>query len=384
MWWRCLPRLSRHLGHRRQEIERIMSKGFNILLSPPSEGFNQPIEVYKRLVTVLLESPSISSDSSWFKVYRGQLPFDLGSDRNDPHVIFQLPPNKTITVQKVFDILDSVQSEEIYVGVSLGYERREWNNEICDSELSMGSLTVEYEAPTFGGGFRNRRLGPYHLLFDNLKYFSPYVVDLAKCPATSPEALVNLGQYGHNIVLVQNFFKQIAAAIRPQHQVLITEGNRVNPLLFHMVYHNAPWGYLFDVQKIIQLHTYGGGYFYEGRERGIEPYDREGDFDPPYSMLNAQSVRYGDSIRLVDEAEELERKLDSYSKILGEISLNKYAIDEQVILDAMRSANVESETLDGGMCASSPKFLLGYLDRFYLQFLETLIAPIESSTSEPS
>ena len=139
----------------------------------------------------------------------------------------------------------------------------------------------------------------------------------------------------------------------------------------------------FDLQKIIQLHTYGGGYFYEGREKAVDPYDTR-DFDPPYSMLNAKGLLYGDSIRMVEEAEELERKLDTYSQISGEMSLDKCTIDDQVILNAMRLANVESETLDGGLCAWSPRFLLGYLDRFYTQLIETVIAPIESSTSRPS
>ncbi len=359
-----------------------MSTGFNILLSPPSEGLIQPIELYKKLLIVLLDSPSISRDSSWFKVYRGQLPFDLGSDRNDPHVVFQLPRNETITVQRVFEILDGIQSEDIYIGVSLGYERREWNDKICDSEPSSGSLVVEYEAPTFDGGYRNRRLGPYHVLFDERKYFSQSVVDLAKCPADSPTALARLRRYGLNVVLVQNLFKQIAAALEPQHQVLVTEGERVNPLNFHMVYHNKFSGYLFDLQKILQLHTFGGGYFYDGRE--VDPVDGlAGNSDQSYASLGSDGLGYGDSIRWREEAEELKRKLDAYATRLGTMLVDKWAIDEQVILDAMALSNVEDEMIDGSLCASSPRFLWGYLDQFYLEMLDA-IAPIESGFSKHS
>lgn len=209
----------------------------------------------------------------------------------------------------------TLKSEDLYVGVSCAYKRLKWNNDICDSEPSFGPLVIEYEAPTFDGGHRNKRLGPYHLLFDDREYF-----------ASSPDALLKLMRYGQNIDVPRHLFRQIAAALKPQHQVLVTEGDRVNPLNFHEVYHAELSGFLFDAEKILQLHDYGGGYFYEGRG---------GDFDAPYNSLRLNDSPYGDFIRFREEAEEMKRQLDLFGTILGVAGLRETPLEEEEILEVI-------------------------------------------------
>jgi hypothetical protein len=71
-------------------------------------------------------------------------------------------------------------------------------------------------------------------------------------------------RYGENVRFVNDLVRVIARELNPEHLMVVTEGDKVNPLTFHMVYHAALSGYLFGVRKILQLHQYGGGYFYDG------------------------------------------------------------------------------------------------------------------------
>lgn len=245
-----------------------------------------------------------------------------------------------------------------------------WSNEICDSEPSFGWMVVEYEAPSFDQGHRQKRLGSYHVHFDETKYFSPFVVDLSKCPATSPDALIKLVRYGQNIKFAENLFKGLAATIEPQHQVLVTEGDRVNPLNFHMVYHNQVSGYLFDAQKILQLHNYGGGYFYEGRA---------GDYDGPYSSFDKSGVSYSDRIRSSDRADKLEQELDFYSTVLGD-NWNVYLEHDEILEIITSFDGIEAESIREGVYTMSPNFIFGYLDELYLKILAALTSYTTNKT----
>lgn len=339
-----------------------MSTGFNILFSSALTDGSQPVEVYKKLLAVVLESSHISTDSCQLTIYRGQRPFNYGAGSNDPHIVFKDRFDGGVSVEKLLDLIDSVKTEDLYVGVSCAYKRLDWNNEICDSEPSFGSLVIEYEAPTFDGGHRNKRLGPYHLLFDERKCFSPHAVDFSRCPAESPEALLKFMRYAQNIDVPRNLFKQIAALIKPQHQVLVTEGDRVNPLNFHMVYHAELAGFLFDAAKILQLHHYGGGYFYVGRT---------GDSDASYNSLRSNGSPYGDFLRFREHAEELERQLDLFCTVLGVSGLSETPLEEEEILEIITSIDsLELETIGGGLYVMNPRFLLGYLDALYIKLLD--------------
>ena len=220
-----------------------MSTGFNILLSPPLEDSDQPIEVYKKLLTVIHESPNISSDSSWVKIYRGQRPFDRGSDAIDLTLHSTAYQRNHHSSERLRNIRQRPieghicwRFPRLTRGVNGAMRFAILNPRGARSPLNMrrqllvrgieiGSLVPIMSISTTSNSFRRR-------------------IDLSKCPADSPAALVKMGQYGKNVLLVENLFKRIAAAIKPQHQLLITEGNRVNPLLFHMIYHSALSGTL--------------------------------------------------------------------------------------------------------------------------------------------
>lgn len=339
-----------------------MSTGFNILFPSTLTDSSEPVEVYKKLLAIVLESPHIASDTCGLTIYRGQRPFNYGVGTADPNVVFQERFSGGVTAHDLFEVIDKVKTADLYIAVWCTYKRLEWNNEICDSEPSLGSLVVEYEAPTFDGGHRNKQLGPYHVLFDERRYFSPYAVDLSRCPANSPDALVKFIRYGQNIDVPRDLFKQIAAVLKPQHQVLVTEGDRVNPLNFHMVYHAELSGFLWDAEKILQLHNYGGGYFYEGRG---------GDFDAPYSSLRSNDSPYGNFIRLCENAEELSRQLDLFTAVLGVAGLRETPLEDEEILEVVTSKEeLDLETIDDGLYVMNPRFLFGYLDSLYLKLLD--------------
>jgi hypothetical protein len=338
-----------------------MSTGLNILFSPALAFRKQTIEPYKKLLDVLLKSPNISSDECAVTIYHGERPVAYGSESADPHIAFN-GHLKGVTAQKLFEVIDRVQRDDIYVGVACGYKSREWNNEICDSQPSLGSLTVEYEASTFGSRFRSKRLGPYRLLFGDPRHFSLDVIDLSRCPAISPEALLKLMRYGQNFAVLKQLFKQIAVAIKPQHEVLIMEGERVNPLNFHMVYHAEPSGLLFDAQKILQLHSSGGGYFYE---------DREGEFDAAYDPPGLEDSPYGNSLRYREEAKKMHQQLDFFTTVLGVAGLHETRLEDAEIIEIITTTDeVEAETIDGGIFVASTRLLYGYLDAVYVKLLD--------------
>jgi hypothetical protein len=338
-----------------------MSTGFDILFSPPLAFTNQPIETYKKLLEVLLKSPNIIIDECQVTIYRRERPIHYDSKSVDPNTEFD-EYLKGVTAQKLFEVIDSVQRDDIYVRVSCAYKSREWNNEICDSQPSLGSLTVEYEASTFGSRFRSKRLGPYRLLFGDPRHFSLDVIDQSRCPATSPEALLKLMRYGQNFAVLKQLFKQIAAVIEPQHEVLIMEGERVNPLNFHMVYHPEPAGLLFDAQKILQLHSSGGGYFYESRE---------GASDAAYDSLGPGGSPYGNLLRYREKAEKMHQQLDFFTTVLGVAGLRETRLEDAEILEIITTTDeVEAETIDGGIFVASTHFLYGYLDAVYIKLLD--------------
>lgn len=198
---------------------------------------------------------------------KGSDHFDYGPGSNDPRVLVNRRFDGEQWSEELLNAIEEVAARDIYIGASLGYDRWHWNNDICNVEPSSGALVVEYESFGFALGHAARARGSHRVHFDDRKYFTPLVVDLSRCPADSPEALTRLVKYGDNVKFVLTMFRKICNTLRPANMLIVTEGDRVNPANFHMVYHDRLSGFLFDVRKTLQLHRSGGGYFYEGQLR---------------------------------------------------------------------------------------------------------------------
>lgn len=231
-----------------------MATGFDILISPEASAAQRPMDVLGQILSVVLSNSSIDNSGCQITIYRGERSYQYGdAARDDPHIVLEKSFDEPMPIEDLNRIIEGAYSEDIYFGVSYAYERLRWNNETCDVEPSSGSLLVEYESPPFDGGYRAKALGSYHIHFDDWRYFTYRAVNLSRCPADSRTALSKLMEYGNNIRFAVDLFKELARTIDPEHQIVVIEGDRVNPLVFHMVYHRQVSGYLFDLQKILQL-----------------------------------------------------------------------------------------------------------------------------------
>lgn len=325
-------------------------------------------DVYR--FVIVLNMPGIRKSGWKLTIYRGERPSDLGWVLKSPHLEREFP--NAISVEELIEIIDGAYDQKIYVSVFCGYEILHWNNEICDCEPSTGGLLLEYESPQFGGGFRYKRLGAYHLHFYDRYYFSLRSIDPSACQAKSPADVMKLMKFGENIQFVKGMFKELALALNPDHQILVDEGDRVNPLIFHMVYHSKLSGYSFDLQRIIQLHTRGGSYFHEGQT----------DYERAYRSVLWHQLPYADDIRNPEDAEALIQQLDVYTAVLGEtISPEEIHLKEEDVLHIITDDDrLELEVIREGFCISHASFLHGYLDALYLRLLDAAAVNFISKT----
>lgn len=343
-----------------------MSTGFDILISPEDSLKAEPIKFYERILRLVLEISSVRRSGVKLVIYRAQRPFNYGSGSTDPHVILQQEFDAEKSVSELVELIHGVNEPNLYLGVTCTYDRLGWNNEKCDSEPSVGWLVVEYESPEFDSGTNAQTRGCHRIHFDERSYFGHRLVDFSKCPANHPDALSKLVSYGTNLDLVKALSKEIAITLRPEHLILVTEGARLNPANFHMVYHNQISRYLVDAKKMLQLHCYGGGYFYEGLASNS---------DVAYRSLGSGSSVYSDDIRAPETAQELANRLELYSTLIGGSDIYELRLTDEEILETIASSEkVETEVIGDGLYTVSPKLLYGYLDVIYDRLLDEVFS----------
>ena len=345
----------------------VMSAGFDILFSPGDAFTSEPIKIYPEILKLILRCSGVRRLELRLTIYRGQRPFNYGSGSEDPNVVFDGVLNEESAFEKIAQLLET-ENSDVHIGVTCGYDLLRWNNETCDYEDSVGTLTLEYDSPRFDGGHPFKLRGPYRIHFyDNKRIFTPRAVDLSRCPA-NPALLSKLIEYGRNIQFVEGLCREIANTFQPSYLAVVGEGEPVHPLNCHMVYHNRLSGFLLDVQKILQIHAVGGGYFYE---------DPCYDFDPPYKSLDAP---YEDDLRSSDDAASLAERLDHFCSIMRNSNLNEIRLDDKEIYDIICSSEtVTSEDVGGSVFLT--RSFMGYLDEPYLKMLDWAVGRSEVSTS---
>lgn len=348
-----------------------MSIGFDILISPSAFEVT-PLEFYERLLDVVLGSSHVRHVGLQLTVYRRQGPFELGPESKDPNIAVNETFDRIITAQQVRKIVEEVPENDLYVNASLTYDRLRWNNDKCDSEPSAGWLEVEYESTNFADGHRHKRSGPFRIHFDERKFFTSRVVDFSRCPAENSPFSIKYDEYLENIRFVERLFRNLAEMVECKHLIIVTEGTRVNPVDFHMVYHNQVAGYLFDIERILRLHNYGGGYFYDGRAD---------TYDAPYSSLPSSGPVYSDWIRSIQQAQRLEQQLEYYCTVLNPTDIGRIMLSEEVVLDAANSSGIEAGVIGDGLYVASSDFLFGYIDPFYLRLLDRIASTHMASSN---
>lgn len=333
-----------------------MSTGFDILFSPGAAFPSQPISVYLEILKLVLDASGVRRPEVNLTIYREQRPFDYGTGSKDHRIVFDGKLHEEKAVEKLAQLIGG-EARDLYIGVTCEYDLLRWDNESCDHEKSGGPFTLEYESPGFDGGHAFKMRGPYRIhFFDNKRVFTPGVVDLSRCPA-NPALLAKLIEYGRNIKFVENLFREIAAALRPSYLFVVAEGEPVSPLNFLMVYHSKLSGYVFDAQKILQMHAVGGGYFYEGRCYEV---------DVPYNSLAAP---YENDLRSAEDAARLTAQLDHFCSVLGNSNLNEIRLSDEEIYDLISSSSIANpEPISDSILLT--RSFRGYLDDPYLKLLD--------------
>lgn len=336
-----------------------MSTGFSIHVWPDDFDGKNSIELYGTLINLVPESKNEARTFQRITIYRGQSPIEYGFDSKDPSIVLDKELEEGATAQEVLRLLNDFSGSDLHIRTVCTYDFWKWNNEIGDSEPSVGWFDITHVGRDFERGYKFERSGPYQLYFDRIRHFDSHAIEFEKFHV-NPEFLRKIARYGSNNDLVEGICKKIITAINPEHLMIVTEGDRVNPMNFHAVYHSRLSGHMFDVRKILQLHEKGGGYFYEG----IHEFS-----DEPYKL---NELNYG-SLRNAAKVAELTNQLDSYVSVIGVPEANDiYLTDEEVFDTIMDCDDVDAEEIGGGIYLRHMNFLFGYIEAPYFQLLKRI------------
>jgi hypothetical protein len=340
-----------------------MSTGFYISIWPEADAEGNPFKVYSLLLRLIPQSLVAPSTFRRLTVYRKQRPIEYGANRKDPFRVLDRQLEGE-TAEEIINAVSELDPNEICIRTTCAYDRWQWNNELGDCESTFGWLDVVYAGPKFERGFPSQTWGPFNLHFDRVAPFTNREVEFGRF-SINPELLNKFAKLRANNGLIDNIWKSVAIEIDPQHLILVTEGEPINPLNFHGVYHSTVSGYAFDIYKIFQLHEKGGGYFHEAV---ITNSDR------PYKLFGDDgSHRYG-SLRNMNTAKDIAKKLNSYIRVIGIPGLNHILLHEDEMLFGFKScSDVEVEAFNRGISLQHVNLFSGYLECPYLRLIELAI-----------
>ena len=322
-----------------------MSTGFDIIVEPGESAAADPLTFYGHLLECALDSVEINKTGIRLEIFRDQRPSNYGVGTADPNVVMDEKLEESSFAQ-LFGMIKAAAPPKVFVGVSSSYERFSWSNEICDVVPSKGWVAIEYESKDFALGHGARLHGSHRIHFDERNVFTNRVVDLSRCPASSPAALAKIVQYGSNFRFLENLFKKLADKLRPLGMTLVTEGAARRPFDFHMVYRDRLAGYLVDAKQMLQQH-----------------------------QINPDQSFYETDIRSVVDAEGLAERLDLFLELLSGRSIEELNLSDDEILECVTANNLgETEVIHEGLFVESGGGLFGYLDSVYLGLLDKAIS----------
>ena len=334
---------------------------------PKSEAETTPYELYGILLRLIPQSLLAPSTFRRLTVYRKQAPIEYGAGSKDP---FRLMDNELehATANEIINAISEFDPSEIGIQTTCAYDRWQWNNELGDCEPTLGWVDVVYAGPQFDRGYPSQTWGPFKLHFDRVAPFTNWEVEFERF-SINPEFLNKFVKLGANNDLIDTIWNRTATEIDPQDLILVTEGEPINPLNFHRVYHSKVSGYAFDIYKILQLHEKGGGYFHEAILTNS---------DRPYKLFgDDESHRYG-SLRDVNTAKDIVEKLNSYIRVIGTPSLDDILLHEEEMLFGLEScSDVEVEALNRSVSLQHVNLFSGYLECPYLGIIDLIAQKVQ-------
>lgn len=343
-----------------------MATGFDILIWPGGFDYSDWLNIYQRILSFVPEPVIVDRKYQNLKIYHKQSPFEYGRGSKDPHIALDIKFEQRISLKDVVKHLEGQLGEDMFVSTTCSYERWKWNRETVDCEPSCGWLDIDYNGPEFEIGYKYRRFGPYRIHFDNLHYFVLEEIPFDLFKVVNPDLLSKIARSSANVTFIKDLFKRIAVEIKPEHMALVIEGNPINPLYFHMVYHSMLSGYLFDASKIIQLHKHGGGYFYEGFYRYS---------DQPYKFSESS---YHSSLRDSEHAKEIASTLDFYVTKIDENNPSIWHLSDEEILEILTTyQGIDTGIIGDSIYLAHTNFLGSYIEEPYLRLLDKVVKSIK-------
>ena len=340
-----------------------MAHDLTLAIWPRRNTPKAALEFYGNLLREFESAPG-GDDEYWsLEVLHRHYPEDWGGNSKDPNLPVCEDYESGRAAAEIAKSLESFQGAEYQWKVNGSYEQLEWNHEFNSVEKGWGNVRAKYHGSEFlGDGEHHFSRGAFELSFENVRHFTNSTV------RTMPGARTDELRYVSNTGTLFGIFRHLISRLPIEHAA-VTVMAEICPVNFHMVFHDRISSFEWDVQKILQLHERGGGYFYEDmRSYSPGPFKLIAyDVGDTYSSVSDVGRSEGEVAGLI-------QRLDGYSERLGIPDPGtRFLTDGEILETLVECPDIEVGEAGQGIYMIHPGTPFEFLTEPYFRLMERMI-----------